>query len=404
MMQKGQWSQLGALGVLVLALAAVSVSAPSCKDGAQAPDVGDLIPDSAIGPSCDAEPNEWRIGDLTLPSRDDAGSQANLFDIWGIDENAIWAVGSEGAVLFYNGEKWTRQKTPTMVQLTSVWGTDINDVWAAGFGGTVLHFDGTTWTDVPVPTDVFMEQVPDAGAPTGDAAAEVRQNLWGIWAAGRDGVTDELWAVGDRGTVLHYDGVIWTRIDSEVEEKLSGVWAPRAGKVFIVGDFGTILVGDQSGLAKQRLEVDDPAYEKFKSKALRAVWGRGGSDIYAVGLSGAIFHFNGNNWLLVGGAPPQMLRDVWGPPGSQTTYILGWDGLLMRMNGRRGADVTFDLFNCISTHRLEGIWGTLVDGELRVPDAGLDAGPPDGSRGDYALPQVPAVWTVGVNETIIRGP
>jgi hypothetical protein len=33
--------------------------------------------------------------------------------------------------------------------LTSVWGSGPSDVWAAGSGGTIIHWDGSGWTTTP---------------------------------------------------------------------------------------------------------------------------------------------------------------------------------------------------------------------------------------------------------------
>jgi hypothetical protein len=36
--------------------------------------------------------------------------------------------------------------------LYSVWGTSATDVWAIGDLGTAIHFDGTSWKTVTMPT------------------------------------------------------------------------------------------------------------------------------------------------------------------------------------------------------------------------------------------------------------
>jgi hypothetical protein len=46
---------------------------------------------------------------------------------------------------------WSPVASPTALALRSLWGTATNDVFAAGDGGTVLHFDGTAWGIVRIP-------------------------------------------------------------------------------------------------------------------------------------------------------------------------------------------------------------------------------------------------------------
>ncbi|PID38779.1 MAG: hypothetical protein CSB49_03820 [Proteobacteria bacterium] len=394
-------------GAMAALIAAPLLAGSSCKSDKERPDAGVVLPDSKLGATCDAEPNNWQVADHGIPAKSDGGSRPNLFSIWGVDENTIWTVGSEGTILYWDGTKWTREASPTEVTLTSVWGTSENDVFAVGFDGTVLRrqvvpgVPEPKWAAVPVPIDVFVTDAVDGGPPQGDAAAAIIRNLWGVWAvANSKGETTELYTVGDRGTVLYFDVTqnVWTRVASGVEEKLTGVWGRSGGRVFIVGDFGTVLSGTKDGLSKMQTGV---------SKALRAVWGRRNNDVYAVGLSGLVLHYNGTKWTNVEGAPPQVLRGVWGPQNdTRTTYLIGWDGVLLRMTGEppftHGA--TFDAFNCVSRNRLEAIWGTEVDGLWP------DAGPPDaaindaGVASDLAVPRVPGIWIVGVNETMITGP
>src|SRR5690606_33823531 len=35
--------------------------------------------------------------------------------------------------------------------LTSVWGSSANDVWAGGSGGTIIHWDGKAWAPANIP-------------------------------------------------------------------------------------------------------------------------------------------------------------------------------------------------------------------------------------------------------------
>jgi hypothetical protein len=60
-----------------------------------------------------------------------------------------------------------------------VWGAAPGDVWATGSTGVLLHFDGTSWTQVPSGASKF---------------------LWGV--SGRR--SDDVWAVGEAGMILHY--------------------------------------------------------------------------------------------------------------------------------------------------------------------------------------------------------
>jgi hypothetical protein len=375
---------------LLALLGALSFAAGACKSTAVAPGDWSLnIPDQGVG-ALDAIPHHFKVVDLgDAATMGAGGEQANLFSVWGETAQAIFAVGSKGTVVFFDGQGWQAQTTPTKQDLTSVWGTSAKDVWAVGFSGTVLHYDGQSWQDQSPPVALFSTD--DGGPPKGDAAVAARVNLWGVWATGKP-TTQVLYAVGDRGLILRRTGAQWSRVPSGVEDNLGGVWGASADQVFIVGGFGTILTGSTS-FSKASTGV---------SKTLWRVWGRSGSDVYVVGLSGTVLHFNGSNWTKVDGAPKQFLRGIWGPANNAgVTYIVGWDGTLLRMSGGPSfaSGATFAPFTGITPNRLEGIWGTLVPGT--PPDGGFgDGGVGDG--GGAVL--VPALWVTGTSGTIISGP
>ncbi|MCC6746260.1 MAG: hypothetical protein IT371_01290 [Deltaproteobacteria bacterium] len=367
----------------VLAVALLALAAAACKPLGVSADARAPTPDGGVpGRSCsDGAPHNWKPEDPgEAVSLGPGGGLANLFDVWGASPTQVFAVGSQGKVIYYDGKTWKAQATPTKQDLTAVWGSSATDVWAVGFGGTVLQFDGQTWQDRSPPPTVFVST--DGGVPTGDAAVAARRNLWGVWAA-----PQAVYAAGDRGAVVFYNGTVWTRVASGVEEKLADVWGAGPNQVFIVGDFGTVLSGSSTGLTKAQTGT---------AKQLRAVWGRGGNDVYAVGLAGTLLHFNGSKWEAVEGTPKQFFRAVWGPADDGSViYVVGWDGSLLRVSGgpsyTNGA--TFDLYDCITARRLEGIWGTARTGRL---DAGVPRdGGPLGTN---------VAWIVGVSGTVIVGP
>ncbi|PYP70675.1 MAG: hypothetical protein DMD36_05960, partial [Gemmatimonadetes bacterium] len=84
----------------------------------------------------------------------------------------------------------------------AVWGATGNDVFAVGDDGSIWHYDGTSWTAQPSGTT---------------------QVLYGVWGSGRK----DVFAVGTGGTILHYDGTSWTVQPSGTPQVLYGVWGSR---------------------------------------------------------------------------------------------------------------------------------------------------------------------------------
>lgn len=76
-----------------------------------------------------------------------------LNDVWASDNNNVWAVGSGGTILHYNGSNWVKQESGTNFILWDIDGISQRNIYVVGFSidldkGVVLHYDGTEWKTV----------------------------------------------------------------------------------------------------------------------------------------------------------------------------------------------------------------------------------------------------------------
>ena len=116
-----------------------------------------------------------------------------------------------------SAENWRwRNPLPQGNSLYSVWGSGTNNVWAVGASGTILHWDGSAWTS---------------------ALSGTTNHLIGVWGSG----ASDVWAVADSGAILHWDGSAWTSVPSGTTNFLRSVWGSGASDVWAVGADGTIL-------------------------------------------------------------------------------------------------------------------------------------------------------------------
>ncbi|MCC6897652.1 MAG: hypothetical protein IT377_01690 [Polyangiaceae bacterium] len=153
--------------------------------------------------------------------------------------------------------------------------------------------------------------------------------LRGVWAKSEK----DIWAVGDRGTIIHYDGKGWEGLDSGVAEDLTAIWGPSSSKLWAVGLAGTVLSWDGKAWTKSVLPVGAEAgADASVTTALLDVYGASESDVWAVGEGGAIWHFDGTTWDTKTNPNPQTLRTVFAATTGKA-WAAGDGGLLLEWNG-----------------------------------------------------------------------
>ncbi|MBW1808344.1 MAG: hypothetical protein JRJ87_09135 [Deltaproteobacteria bacterium] len=79
------------------------------------------------------------------------------------------------------------------INVMDVWGTAPDDIYAVGFKGNILHYDGNSWTKMESGTEANLE------------------GIWGYVLKDDAGLVTrtDIFAVGSQGTILRYDGVSW---------------------------------------------------------------------------------------------------------------------------------------------------------------------------------------------------
>ncbi|MGE0519990.1 MAG: cytochrome P460 family protein [Candidatus Binatia bacterium] len=188
-----------------------------------------------------------------------------LFGIWGAAANDIWAVGgteenpdTSGTIWRYDGTQWTRQDLTAVREggvprLFKVWGRAANDVYAVGGRGVVLHFDGNTWT--------ALDSAP--------------RSLFTVH--GNDTHTVAVGGFGDNGLVIERQGAgaFTDRTPSRLPQA-NGVFVPADGRAVAVGNFLSTAVRD-AGIWSLVDRNDEEARD------YHAVWVDSEDGIWAVG-------------------------------------------------------------------------------------------------------------------------
>jgi hypothetical protein len=266
----------------------------------------------------------------------------SLRSVWGASSSAVFAVGSQcnaPLALRYDGTAWTQPAQscvgPAVTQeFVSVWGSSPSDVFAIERGGstptslgsTIYRFDGTTWSSqysrgCHYPCDPYLNAV-WSSSPT------------------------DVFAVGDSGFVVHYDGTAWTPQTSGTTQHLNAVWGSGSGTgaaIFAVGNGGTILSFDGSSWHAQTSSTTQPLY---------GIGGTSAVDVFAVGGGGTILHYDGTAWTTQVSGSTQTLRGVWGNSGS-LVYAIGDASTILRYDGTNWTSQTAG-----ASMDLRGVWGS----------------------------------------------
>jgi hypothetical protein len=190
----------------------------------------------------------------------------------------VWMVGEKGRMTHWDGASFKEHPRVTTATVWGVWAASPTDAWAvAGSPGkgtdapndVVLRWDGEQWKQDPLP-----------GAPLGRAL----NKIWGV-------SSEDLYAVGEAGTVWHRKGTTWN------------------------------------------LESDPP----LAQSNLLTVFGCSATDVYAVG-GADVLHSDGTGWTAVdtGNGVSGVNGIACGAPGE--VLIVGGGGLKQRLVGERWVD------------------------------------------------------------------
>ena len=271
--------------------------------------------------------------DITYWDIDTLGISGQINDVWIVDEDDIWVVGEinvpdpdsswngTGRETFnaahWNGEKWEyihiRGNLMNDVgPLNSIWYFDENNIWVAGFP---IHWDGNKWT---------LYHLQDMGL---DVSVDY------IWASS----PDDIYFVGYKGSIVHYDGKEFEKMESGTDVDLQGIYGLDKNHIWVAG---TMINQSRSVIlfyngVKWNVIVDTND-DRFYGYGFNSIWtdsynylflnggsgrciltlynlnlfkyssaglwyghdidGTGNNDIFCSGAGSEIVHYNGISW------------------------------------------------------------------------------------------------------------
>ncbi len=223
--------------------------------------------------------------------------------VHGVSDADVFAGGNDGKILHFDGESWTEQETPVVDPVWGIWAVAPDDVWAVGgepvFGTTpfVLHYDGRRWSHAPIPTI----QRPGVAA------------FFKVWASG----AEDVYAVGQNGVVLHWDGATFTELGVGISQDLIGIWGTGPTDITVVGGRGTAEIAHYDGTSWTRAPASSLG-------GLNGVWTRRGDVVHVVGVRGTALRVDPQTLEILGQDPVPTTLELHAIFGDESGHILAF--------------------------------------------------------------------------------
>ena len=117
----------------------------------------------------------------------------------------------------------------------------------------------------------------------------------------------------------------WLKVETGTTQSLGAVWGTSASDVWAVGASGTILHYNGTSWS---------SVPSGTTRHLGAVWGTSPSDVWAAGTGGIILHYDGTSWSSVPSGTTESLADVWGS-SSTNVWAVGSEVTIRHYDGTR---------------------------------------------------------------------
>jgi len=274
---------------------------------------------------------------------------------------------------------WTSLKMQASVgDITGAWGSSASDVWFVahqlGGGSAIIHFDGT--------------QI------TGQNTSGTLRTIWGS-------SRDKVWALGDDGAYVTFDGMSWTGESTFTNGDVYATWGSsvawavgqyvgvgnlrrtstnlkdwnygdqydlpstaRSGRLRAVAGSGSkVFVGGEPGLWMW----NGTSWTSLDDKDIVSLYGMGGGAVAASSLD-VEFITNSGDVIITDAQPPNvsvsksLLTAAWGT-GSDDVWVVGTKGYLAHFDGTDWKQTP-----ALTTHDLFAVWGSASDEVWAVGD------------------------------------
>ncbi len=193
--------------------------------------------------------------------------------VFSAGENEVY-VGAGARILHFSGTSWRYERLPVAGEVTCFGGSGPYDVVAAG-GGFVARRTEGVWRAISGTGEVFVQAV---------------------WSGG----SNEVFAAGDNGVILRYDGETWQSEVTGTKANITALWGTASSGLYAVGN-------DANGGVALRRDAAGWSPLPRVGQALIGIWGKGPDGVDGVWAAGtddaerlAVWRLAGSTWKAEG--------------------------------------------------------------------------------------------------------
>lgn len=216
----------------------------------------------------------WELKRIPFIGQCSAVLYPPLQAVWALNENEIY-FSNGGSLVYYDGVAFQMDCGMNALlegAITKIWGTEANNLYVVGREGTIVHYNGQNWKKLQSHTS----------SPIND--------IWGTYNIKDDAYlilcTASISGSEKKLLQIHSDGSV-TEIDwSSQNKNLHSVWFQDATNIFLCG--GGVYVRNRLG--------EYTKFTELPAITTNSIRGQGINDIFVVGDFGVLAHYSGTSW------------------------------------------------------------------------------------------------------------
>ena len=227
--------------------------------------------------------SEWNLKQIPFTGNCSAVLYPPIRSIWAFSDTDIWFARG-GSLVHFNGANYYNDCNMNSLltgSINKIWGTSSSDLYVVGNDGNIVHYNGILWSKIESGTDVDFLDV--WGTPDGSI----------VWVSGRDlNKTVLIKIENQEANIVFEEHYPWQIQKGKISGGISSIWTDNANYLYATTPINVYrCLSNTSGEGKEIYPYEDYLY----GGTVR-IRGTGVNNIFTSGSNSSILHYNGFNW------------------------------------------------------------------------------------------------------------